>query len=363
MKKALLIYFQDFHTVNDGGSLVNKRNAEMVTQILGKENVDFYFVNNTKKRSLLSLAFAAFLFPFGYFNGLTPSKLKSIIKMSNKYDYILINTSLFGIIAKKLKENGYKGKVISFFHNIERYYYEARVSKMLPFRNIVINCAAKNDEYSIKHASISIGLCERDCNILQKEYGKEFDAIVPVTFNDKCEVKNYDLQILTNKRPKCYFIGSNFPANSEGLLWFVKNVLPHVDIDFKVIGKDMDLLKNSETCLKDITVLSNVPDLSQYFEEADFMIFPIFSGSGMKVKTCEALMYGKNILGSKESFEGYELDTSSCGKLCNTAKEYIDTIKYFSENPVPRYNVYSRSIFETKYSNAFALKVFRELFR
>ena len=83
----------------------------------------------------------------------------------------------------------------------------------------------------------------------------------------------------------------------------------------------------------------------------------------MKVKTCEALMYGKNIIGSKESFEGYELDTSSCGKLCNTAKEYIDTIKYFAENPVPRYNVYSRSIFETKYSNAFALKVFRELFR
>ena len=63
MKRALLIYFQDFHTVNNGGSLVNKRNAEMVTQILGKENVDFYFVNNTKKRSLLSLAFAAFLFP------------------------------------------------------------------------------------------------------------------------------------------------------------------------------------------------------------------------------------------------------------------------------------------------------------
>ena len=173
MKKALLIYFQDFHTVNDGGSLVNKRNAEMVTQILGKENVDFYFVNNTKKRSLLSLAFAAFLFPFGYFNGLTPSKLKSIIKMSNKYDYILINTSLFGIIAKKLKENCYKGKVICFFHNIERYYYEARVSKKLPFRNIVINCAAKNDEYSIKHASISIGLCERDCNILQSNFQRQ----------------------------------------------------------------------------------------------------------------------------------------------------------------------------------------------
>lgn len=363
MKKALLIYFKDFNVANDGGSLVNKRNAEMAMQILGKENVDCYFINDNKKRSVFSLISSAFLFPFGYFNGLTPSKVKAIIKMSANYDYILINTSLFGIIAKKLKESGYKGKVISFFHNIEREYYEARVSKKLPFRNIVIDCAAKNDEYSIMYANVSIGLCERDCNILRKEYGKKFDTIVPVTFDDKCDGRVCDKQILTNQKPKCYFIGSNFPANSEGLLWFVKNVLPYVNVNFKVVGKDMDLLKNSEPCLKDVPVFSNVPDLSKYFEEADFMIFPIFSGSGMKVKTCEALMYGKNILGSKESFEGYELDTSSCGKLCNTVKEYIDTIKYFSENPVPRYNVYSRSIFETKYSNAFALKVFRELFR
>ena len=57
-------------------------------------------------------------------------------------------------------------------------------------------------------------------------------------------------------------------------------------------------------------------------------------------------MYGKNILCTTETFEGYELDTSLCGRLCNTAKEYIEAINYFAENSVPKYNTYSRSIFE-----------------
>ena len=60
-------------------------------------------------------------------------------------------------------------------------------------------------------------------------------------------------------------------------MWFVKNVLPHVDIDFKIIGKDMDQLKKSQPCLVDIPVFSNVPNLAPFFEEADFVVFPIFS--------------------------------------------------------------------------------------
>ncbi len=39
----------------------------------------------------------------------------------------------------------------------------------------------------------------------------------------------------------------------------------------------------------------------------DYIISPIFVGGGMKVKTCEALMYGKNIIGTSESFEGYDI--------------------------------------------------------
>ena len=362
MGKLLFISFQDFHHINDGGSLANKRNAEMCEHFFGKENVDYYYINNSKKRSPLSLLHTALLFPFGYFNGLTPHKLQAFLDISSTYDCVFVSTSIFGLIAKKLKEHGYKGKIICFFHNVESLYYEARVSKRLPFRNVIIGCAAKNDQYSIRYADVSIGLCARDSNIMKAHYGKSFDIISPITFTDKCAEKPHDIHKMTSAKPKCYFIGSNFPANAEGVLWFVKNVLPHVNIDFKIIGKDMDLLKASQPILKDIPVFSSVPDLTPYFEESDFMVFPIFSGSGMKVKTCEALMYGKNILGTTETFEGYELNVDACGRLCNTAEDYINAIKFFSQNPIPKYNIYARSVFVDKYSEENAKKTFKKVF-
>lgn len=363
MKRALFISFQDFHNVYNGGSQANRRNVEVAKQLLGNENVDCYFVNDsTKKRTLLSMLYAVVLFPFGYFNGLTPRKVKEIVAMSMPYDYVFINTSVFGIISKKLKVSGYKGKVINFFHNVESKYYESRVSKRLPLRQLIINCAAKNDRYSLTYSDISIGLCERDNRMMNTIYDMSFDFLAPITFADKCQNMSFCRTVMTAPRPKCYFIGSNFPANSEGLLWFVRHVLPHVDIDFQIIGKDMDLLKKSNDCLSGITVHSNVPDLAPYFIEADFMIFPIFEGSGMKVKTCEALMYGKNILGTTETFEGYSLNTDSVGRLCNTAQQYIDAINEYCATPVPRFNAYSRRIFEQNYSEAAALDIFRKIF-
>ena len=145
-------------------------------------------------------------------------------------------------------------------------------------------------------------------------------------------------------------------------MFFVRNVLPHVDIDFKVVGKGMSRLQKEHPEMKDIEVVSDAPDLRPYFEEADFMILPVFAGSGMKIKTCESLMYGKNILGSDESFVGYHLDPTKVGGLCNTPQEYISRLQYFIENPIPRFNQYSRAIFVKEHSEESTYANFCTLF-
>ena len=114
--------------------------------------------------------------------------------------------------------------------------------------------------------------------------------------------------------------------------------------------------------MKDIEVVSDAPDLRPYFEEADFMILPVFAGSGMKIKTCESLMYGKNILGSDESFEGYAVDAERVGGRCNTAEEYISRLRHFIQHPVPRFNRYSRDCFLKNYSEESSRAVFCSVF-
>ena len=66
----------------------------------------------------------------------------------------------------------------------------------------------------------------------------------------------------------------------------------------------------------------------------------------MKVKTAEALKYGKYIIGTSEALEGYEVN-KEIAVVCNTVTEFIDAIKSFN---IPlKFNEQSRLLFEKKY--------------
>jgi len=333
----------------------------MAQHIFGTENVDSYYIHDEEKgRSLWNYIQTIILFPFGYYNGITPKDIKNIITKAEDYDYVFLNTSLFGIVAKKLHENGYTGTIIAHFHNVENIYYEAILPKLMPGRNVIIRCAKRNDGYSCRFADKIIVLNERDSRLIESIHGRKADMIIPIALQDR--FVSADENIKTSSKPLCLFIGSCFQANNEGVLWFVKNVLPYVDIRFKIVGKGMAKLKADNECLKDIEVISDAPDLTPYFTEADFMILPIFSGSGMKVKTCESLMFGKNILGTDETFEGYNIEDQKIGGRCNSSGEYINCINHYCKNPIMRFNKYSRRTFIDNYSESATESLFRSVF-
>lgn len=361
-KKVLFILFKRYRGILEGGGVCNERNLSMTKELFGEHNVDvLYLHDEERKRSLFSYFMALLLFPFGYYNGVTPTFIKKIITKADGYDYVFLGTSLFGLIAKKLRVVGYKGRIISFFHNVESIYYDAVLPKHLPFRDLIINCAKRNDGYSCRFADKIIVLNERDANLIREKHGRNADIIMPVTLKDALASPMED-DTLTRKKPLCMFIGSCFQANNEGVLWFVKNVLPFVEIDFMIVGKGMAKLKSDNKCLENIEVISDVPDLSSYFRKADFMVLPVFSGSGMKIKTCEALMYGKNIIGTDETFEGYDADFDRIGGKCNSASEYIRCINHYIENPIPRFNRYSREIYLLRHSESAISNTFKSAF-
>jgi len=361
-KRILFVAFKKYNSILEGGGLANARSVDMARKIMGDENVDVFYMNDENEHSALPrLIRSACLLPLGYWNGVTPGKVNRILEMCQNYDTVFICTSVLGMVARRLRQTGYKGRIVCFFHNVESEYYKARVPKYFPLKEVIVRCAARNDRFCIECADLRVALTERDADKLQTEYGRAVDYVVPVSFADKCADMEFDKEAYTSVRPLCLFIGSNFPANTEGVLWFVQHVLPHVDIDFRVVGKGMGELKR-HSCMKDVEVVGDVPDLTPYFLSADFMVLPVFSGSGMKVKTCEALMYGKNIIGSAETFVGYDLDTHKCGMQCDTTQQFIDALNFFASHPVKRFNNYSRNVFLEKYSDSRVEELFREIF-
>ncbi|MDR2868334.1 MAG: glycosyltransferase family 4 protein [Bacteroidales bacterium] len=363
MPKLLFIRYKKSKDILEGGEQGSQKNYNVLSRILGEDNISVIYVHDENKRKTAwSYLFGIFWFFRGYYFGLSTMKVEGIVAIAQDFDYVFIDRSVFGIIAKKLSLSGYKGQIICFFHNVEVPYFKAKIPKWAPWRPLVLRCVDKNDRYCCQYADKIIALNQRDEKELIKRYRRQADVLVPVAFKDKL-LHEPDKQAMTGKILSCLFLGAYFKPNNEGVKWFLQQVYPYVNIKMTIVGKGMSKLKEELAIPKEVEVHSNVPDLFPYFEEADVMIFPIFEGSGMKVKTCESLMYGKNIIATTEAFEGYELEYDKAGGLCNTREEFIAKIREFEENQRPRFNTYSRSQFLEKYSEEVVVAKFEEVLK
>ena len=325
-------------------------------------NVDIYYIHDeNRKKSPLEYVKALWYFPKNYYYGLTPKRVAEIVTISKEYDIVWIDRSIFGILAKSLKNSGYKGKIVVFFHNIEPNYFNVKLPKHLPLRNIIINCVKANDKYSCDFADTTVALTSRDSKDIESLYNRRIDFIAPIVMRDEY-IDDTDKTLPISNPPLCTILAAYFKPNNEGIHWFIENVYNHIPIRLRIVGKGMEKLRDESWMPDSVDIRSNVPDISPYMKEADIMILPIFEGSGMKVKTCESLMYGKNILATPEAWVGYDLDYNQAGAYCETAEDFINAIKKTIGNiQSTRFNAYSRSAFLKSYSTESLREKFKDI--
>jgi hypothetical protein len=334
MFKILIISPREIKENNFGGLVVFLRNYNALCQISFVEHFSLfghYKIGKIKKKIELLCR---------RFYGLNKQNEQNILKICEDKDIIWIDSSQYGKLAKAVKQKYPLKKVITFFHNCEYEYTKHEFSYLI--RKYIIR---KNEEWACKYSDEIIVLNDRDKILVQKLYGRAATAVIPVSFpNKQIELSKEKISSI----PIALFLGSNFFPNTHGIKWFIKKVLPFVNIKLRIVGKDMNkvnLPKNEK-----MEILGYVEDLDEIMQNADFMIFPIFRGGGMKVKTCEALMHGKSIIGTNEAFIGYDIDFEKVGAKCETAKDFIDAINEFPKKFEKKYNPYSRSIYLKHYS-------------
>lgn len=339
-----ILYLETKRNVkNSGGAYITDRNKTTLSNFTGCNFLTFSL--DPYKRVLTTLFYAL----FGYSNGFrffTNFKLKKIIKR-NKIDILFVDISSMGRLSDWIYKNT---KVLQFFQNVEYLYsFQEIKNKTLIKKKIlmVINkCIYNNEKKIAKFAAGIITLNKRDSNELKKNYKRESDFIWPTTFKDSykntyhsCSEERYML-----------FVGSYFYGNVEGLSWFVEKCLPYINLKMVVVGSGMEQLKSVFTN-KNIEVLGFVDDLSYFYYNAEFVVLPIISGSGMKTKTCEAFMYGKTVFGTEEAFEGYESLNSSFAIVCKDEKDFIKNINNYLEEDHALFNKDSRNYFLSEYEN------------
>jgi len=138
---------------------------------------------------------------------------------------------------------------------------------------------------------------------------------------------NYHHQPPTENKNILY-LASRMEFNVAGILWFLDIVWP------MVIDKDatIRLLIGGTVCERipkgkyaNIELLGRVNSLDDFYRQGDIVINPVFQGTGLKIKTFEALSFSKVAIVHPHSTQGiYKKDAAPL----LVAKEPIDWVNY-----------------------------------
>ncbi len=315
----ILFVSRDFEKACDGGAVVARQHWEYVIQ-LSEGNAERLFIQKSSHLSLLR----NLILHKGY--GETSALMHRFREMAANADIIWVDGSLYGGIVREAARLG--KKVVCFYHNIEANYYGSKADLARnPADSLMAYFAKSNERKSTRFASTRLLLNERDNAELQRIYGVKADFIQPISFKAVPKEK-IEAKIDPGMKPYLLFVGSRFFANEEGVDWFLERVMPGVspDIDFRVVGTICDALRD-RALPPNVHLEGRVEHLTPWYANAMAVVSPIFTGSGMKTKTIEALRFGRRVLGTKEAFVGLPQEVlSGIGAYCCSASDFINEI-------------------------------------
>ena len=344
--KLLLLTKQLDYAPKGGREMLSKLNHDALSVILGEQLV---LLELTQTRMLTPLEiFNAFR---GNIDGLTSKTIEQILQLIQRehVSQVFVDGSNLGGFVSELKRTLPEVEIITFFHNVEVRFFWGALRASKTFRALaifIVNYLAERKATLLSDKRIC--LSERDSVLLQSIYGSGATHIAPMALIDKLEVHIPTKEII-EFQPFALFVGGNFYANREGILWFVKNVARRIDMKVCIVGKGMEEIRAELEIPGKVEVIGSVENLGEWYNRAKFVIAPIFDGSGMKTKVAEALMHGKKVIGTPEAFSGYEA-ALGVGWVCRTADDFVAAVNEAQQTIRFPFDPELRAIYVQNYS-------------
>ena len=320
------LYISNTYPKKSYGGRQNLSNSieKILKKILKKR---FYYFKIKKKinKKNLSLILDTFQGKIDGVNNNNKIKIINFIK-KNKISTIFIDGSNLGLMCKYIKQFDSNIRILVFFHNTEvKFFFDSfLINKTIHSLGVVIaNYFAERN--SCKYSDEIITLTKKDMFQINKIYKKKAIYIFPLFAEDLLknnELINYKIN---SKKKYILFVGSAFYANLNGIIWFVKKVLPKIKVNLAIVGYGFEKYK-SFFKNKKIIFLGKSKNIRNWYKNSNFVVSPIFSGSGMKNKVAEAIMFGKKIVGTRETFVGYESIKRKIGHECDDEKSFTKVI-------------------------------------
>lgn len=268
-----------------------------------------------------------------YFQPLQVVSRKSLkeVKLENHYDYAILESESVGKILnnKSLKAK----KIIVRVHNNESNYFN-ELSKStknlknktyyylesLKFKSYSKNVFKQSDRlWFISNEEIKNTI---DLNLSNKSI--HLPASINHTFVNQ--------KLATNK---VLFIGALFvPNNLEAIIWYLKNVhsllVEKKNYKLIIVGSTGEFEPEKYQKLfanyLNVEVFLNQKDLNYYYSDSTVFINPMLHGTGVKLKSINAIQNGLVLVSSKTGADGIGLVKNEMYLEANSPNDFVNAI-------------------------------------
>lgn len=143
------------------------------------------------------------------------------------------------------------------------------------------------------------------------------------------DFSNHDLEAM---RKKILFVGNAYIPNIMGLQRFLDESWPQVvkaipDVELLVVGKVCEQIGDYPSLQK----LGCVEEMKDAYRNVGLVINPVEFGSGLKIKSVEALCYGKILLATDEALRGFEKEDFDEDLCCDVSEMSSVLIQLLSD--------------------------------
>lgn len=219
-----------------------------------------------------------------------------------KYDVVIIDHSRLGWLNYFI-ETKYKTALIA--HNIE---HEIYLESSKSAGNLISQWLYRREAHLVKEIEDRLAASLNEVWAYTPHDAKYFSSLdnvgkvrvfgIPPSLNKLQPIdsisKQFDIGI----------IGSwSWRANEEGLQWFLQSVYPNLpsSLSIHIAGKGGDWLIQKYA---NIHYRGYVPDAQEFMAQAKVMAIPILSGSGIQIKTLDAIASGSSIVATPIAMRG-----------------------------------------------------------
>lgn len=247
-----------------------------------------------------------------------------------QFDLILLNGSDLLWLMRELPPAIPR---VLFAHNIEHRLFLSQVSslhsRLRPLRGIMLRDWKRLRKYELsgmQRIENAMFLSSRDADFAQRRFPHMNQLLVPPLFEYQ-PVERSRTRTAGGRTEIGFLANFGWWPNRDGLHWFLKRVFPYTGEDTRLhlFGEQSHKAASSHPR---IVKHGFFADVREIWPLCDFMVCPIFSGGGAKIKLAEAVYNGVPVLASSFAARGLPLDPDDTGiVLLDRAEEWIDFLR------------------------------------